>query len=61
MARFVVHRVGALLVTLFVASFLIFGALYLAPGDPATLLAGGHATPAVLQQIRIQDHLNQPF
>ncbi|MGD0998666.1 MAG: ABC transporter permease [Thermoleophilia bacterium] len=61
MARFVVHRVGALLVTLFVASFLIFGALYLAPGDPATLLAGGHATPAVLQQIRIQDHLNEPF
>jgi peptide/nickel transport system permease protein len=60
-ARFVAHRVGALIVTLLVASFLIFGALYLAPGDPATILAGGHATPAVLEQIRIQNHLNDPI
>ena len=60
MARFVVQRIGALVLTLLVASFLIFGALYLAPGDPATILAGGHATPAVLKQIRIQNHLNDP-
>jgi peptide/nickel transport system permease protein len=60
MARFIAQRVGALIVTLLVASFLIFGALYLAPGDPATILAGGHATPAVLEQIRIQNHLNDP-
>jgi peptide/nickel transport system permease protein len=60
MTRFVAQRVGALVLTLLVASMLIFGALYLAPGDPATLLAGGHATPAVLEQIRIQNHLNDP-
>jgi len=60
MLRFVAQRVGALVLTLLVASFLIFGALYLAPGDPATLLAGGRATPAVLEQIRIQNHLNDP-
>ena len=60
MARFVAQRVGALVLTLLVASFLIFGALYLAPGDPATLLAGGRATPAVLEQIRVQNHLNDP-
>jgi peptide/nickel transport system permease protein len=60
MARFVAQRLGALLVTLLVASFLIFGALYLAPGDPATLLAGGRATPQVLEQIRIQNHLDDP-
>ena len=42
------------------ASFLIFAALYLAPGDPATLLAGGRATPALLEQIRVQNHLNDP-
>ena len=61
MGRFLGQRLVALVVTLFVASFLIFGALYLAPGDPATILAGGHATPAVLQQIRIDNHLNEPF
>ena len=60
MLRFVAQRVGALVLTLLVASFLIFGALYLAPGDPATLLAGGRATPAVLEQIRVQNHLNDP-
>lgn len=60
MARFVAQRIAALILTLLVASFLIFGALYLAPGDPATILAGGHATPAVLEQIRIQNHLNDP-
>ncbi len=60
MTHFITQRVIALVVTLFVASFLIFGALYLAPGDPATLLAGGHATPAVLQQIRVENHLNDP-
>jgi peptide/nickel transport system permease protein len=58
--RFVLRRLAALVLTLLVASFLIFGALYLAPGDPATLIAGGHATPAVLEQIRLQNHLNDP-
>ena len=60
MLRFVAQRVGALVLTLLVASLLIFGALYLAPGDPATLLAGGRATPALLEQIRVQNHLNDP-
>ena len=61
MARFVVQRFGALILTLLVASFIIFGSLYLAPGDPATVIAGGHATPEVLEQVRIQNHLNDPF
>ena len=60
MLRFILTRVAALVVTLLVASFLIFAALYLAPGDPATLLAGGRATPALLEQIRVQNHLNDP-
>ena len=42
MARFILQRLISLVLTLFVASVVIFGALYLAPGDPATLLAGGH-------------------
>ena len=61
MALFVVKRVVALVLTLLVASFLIYGSLYLAPGDPATQLAGGRATPEVLEQIREQYKLNDPF
>jgi peptide/nickel transport system permease protein len=47
--------------TLVVASVAIYGALFLAPGNPATLLAGGHATPRLLAAIERQEHLNQPF
>lgn len=55
------NRLVSLAVTLLVASVAIYGALYLAPGDPATLLAGGHATPSVIASIARQEHLNQPF
>lgn len=55
------NRLVSFAVTLFVASVVIYGALYLAPGDPATLLAGGHATPSVIASIARQEHLNQPF
>jgi peptide/nickel transport system permease protein len=61
MLRLVGGRVVSLVVTLLVASVAIYGALFLAPGDPATLLAGGHVTPAVLAAIQHQEHLDQPF
>jgi peptide/nickel transport system permease protein len=61
MAIFLARRLMWLVITLLVASFAIFGALYLAPGNPATLLAGGHATPALLSQIEQQYHLNEPM
>jgi peptide/nickel transport system permease protein len=59
--RLVGGRLVSLVVTLAVASVAIYGALFLAPGDPATLLAGGHVTPGVLAAIRRSEHLNQPF
>ena len=46
----------------FVASFLIFAALYLSPGNPAASLSGGRPLPP--GSIRILDaryHLNEPF
>jgi peptide/nickel transport system permease protein len=61
MISFLGRRLLWLAITLLVASFAIFGALYLAPGNPATLLAGGHATPAMLTQIEQQYHLNEPM
>ncbi len=59
--RLVVSRLVSLVVTLVVASVAIYGALFLAPGDPATLLAGGHATPQLIAAIQRQEHLNEPF
>jgi peptide/nickel transport system permease protein len=59
-ARFILQRLISLVLTLFVASVVIFGALYLAPGDPATLLAGGHVTPSIIAEIHKQFHLDDP-
>ncbi|GIM92182.1 ABC transporter permease [Paractinoplanes toevensis] len=62
MIGFVGRKVAAMLGTVLVASFVIYGALYLAPGDPASLLAGGHEmSPAALAAIRAQYHLDDPF
>lgn len=59
---FVLRRLVALVVTLLVSSVLIYGALYISPGDPAALLAGGqHPSVATLQAIRAQYHLNDSF
>lgn len=61
-ALFVARRLVALVVTLLVASVAIFGALAIAPGDPAASLAGGTLpNPAVLAQIRAEYHLDDPF
>jgi peptide/nickel transport system permease protein len=59
--RLVLTRLGALLATLLVASIVIYGALYVAPGDPSTLLAGNKASPRTLEAIREQWHLDDPL
>ncbi len=59
--RLIVGRLAMLVVTLAVASLAIYGALYLAPGNPATLLAGGHATQGELALISRQLQLDEPF
>ena len=52
--------VGGGLVTLLVASFVIYLALSLAPGDPAAAIAGSRATPDQIQTIREQLGLDRP-
>ncbi|WP_083646706.1 ABC transporter permease [Kitasatospora sp. CB01950] len=60
--RFAVRRLLEMAATLFVASFVVFGAMYLAPGSPAGfLLSGRSASPAALQAINEQYHLDDPF
>lgn len=59
--RSVLRICGTALGTLLVASLIIYGALSLAPGDPATMLAGPRATPKLIAQIRRQYGLDRPF
>ena len=42
-------------------AFFVFGLLYLAPGDPAAIMAGDAATTADIERIRETLGLDQPF
>ncbi len=60
--KFIAKRLFACLVSLVVMSFVIFSLLYIAPGDPARSLVGAKkVTPELLDKIREQYHLNDPF
>lgn len=61
-ALFVGRRLVALVATLLISSVAIYGALAIAPGDPAASLAGGTLpNPQALAQIRAEYHLDDPF
>jgi len=44
-----------------VVAIFVFSLLYLSPGDPAAIIAGDQATTEVVEQIRQQLGLNEPF
>jgi peptide/nickel transport system permease protein len=56
------RRVAGAAVTLLLTSFLVFGAVYLAPGSPIAFLVGRHsASPEQVAGIRAQYHLDDPL
>ena len=60
--RFFARKAVMLLVTLLGASFVIFGAVYLAPGSPLDALAGNRPLPPASVHVLDQRyHLDQPF
>ncbi len=62
MLRFVVRRLAMLVTTLIVASFAIYSAMYLAPGNPIAALLGGRTpTPEAIAVLEERYHLNDPF
>lgn len=62
MALFLIRRIVGVGTTLFVASIVVYGALYLAPGTVVDVLLGGtDTTPKQIAAIRAQYHLDQPF
>ena len=61
MFRFVLRRLAGLGITLLLTSFLVFGAMHAAPGDPASfLLSGRTPTPEAVAAVRTQYHLDDP-
>ena len=61
MTRYVLRRLGAAVIVLFLASVLVFLGVRALPGDPVLALAGEQRDPAVLNQIRHQYGFDQPI
>ena len=62
MLRFLVRRFATLVATLLVSSFVIYGSLYLAPGNPIATLTGGRTpTPEAIAILEHRYHLDEAF
>lgn len=61
MARFLVGRTIALILTALAASIVVFVAMAVLPGDPAAIMLGVGARPDTLAALRAQMGLDQPI
>jgi peptide/nickel transport system permease protein len=61
MFAYVLRRVASTIPVMAVVALLVFSLLYIAPGDPATIIAGDQASPADIERIRISLGLDRPF
>jgi peptide/nickel transport system permease protein len=61
MFAYIVRRVLATIPVMLVVAFFVFSLLYLAPGDPAAVIAGDQATPQDVERIRASLGLDRPF
>ena len=61
MLTYVVRRILATIPVMAVVALFVFSLLYIAPGDPAAVIAGDQATPADVERIRASLGLDRPF
>jgi glutathione transport system permease protein len=61
MTSYFIRKLIAFPIVLLVASFLIFAAVRLLPGDPARLMAGMQADQSVVETVRHRLGLDRPF
>ncbi|WP_431301694.1 ABC transporter permease [Sediminicoccus sp. BL-A-41-H5] len=61
MWAYIVRRVLATIPVMAVVALFVFSLLYLAPGDPAAVIAGDQATPDDVERIRASLGLDRPY
>jgi peptide/nickel transport system permease protein len=61
MSWYIGRRILSTIPVMAVVALFVFSLLYLAPGDPATIIAGDQATPADVARIRESLGLDRPF
>jgi peptide/nickel transport system permease protein len=61
MFAYICRRVLATIPVMAVVALFVFSLLYIAPGDPAAIIAGDQASPADVERIRESLGLDRPF
>jgi peptide/nickel transport system permease protein len=61
MLAYVVRRILATIPVMVVVAMFVFSLLFIAPGDPAAVIAGDQATPEQVERIRQSLGLDRPF
>ncbi|POR52688.1 ABC transporter permease [Bosea psychrotolerans] len=61
MLAYILKRILATIPVMLVVALTVFSLLFLAPGDPATMIAGDQASAADVERIRQSLGLDQPF
>jgi len=59
--RYIGKRIAQMFLLLVALTFIVFASLYLAPGDPAQMVAGPSATEEDIAHVRTALGLDQPF
>src|ERR1700761_6036809 len=61
MASFILRRILVTIPVMAIVALFVFSLLYIAPGDPAAVIAGDQASPADVERIRQSLGLDRPF
>lgn len=61
MLGFILRRITATIPVMGIVALFVFSLLYIAPGDPAVVIAGDQATPEDVERIRTALGLDRPF
>ena len=61
MAAYLSRRVLATIPVMLLVALFVFSLLYIAPGDPAAIIAGDQASPADVERIRVNLGLDRPY
>jgi peptide/nickel transport system permease protein len=61
MLSYILRRILATLPVMGIVALFVFSLLYIAPGDPAAVIAGDQASPADIERIREGLGLDRPF
>src|SRR6201747_2841572 len=61
MLSYIFRRILATIPVVLMVALFVFSLLYIAPGDPAAIIAGDQATPADVERIRESRGLDRPF